>query len=134
MKVDYFERQLRLTHFEVWKVRVEEREYSLVIEDQFRPAQFADLGMPDLIFEGDDQRSNLVTAHYYSAHPVKEEHREVLGEFARMLTEHMALAHCHVIIDMVQGNPISEVACRLMSYGSMEEDIPLEKLWHFNQE
>ncbi|WP_427137014.1 hypothetical protein [Psychrobacillus psychrodurans] len=56
--------------------------------------------MPVLIYEDDDQRANIVSATYFSVESVKDEHRERLGEFARMLTAHLALAHCEVIIQI----------------------------------
>ncbi|MEK3953824.1 hypothetical protein [Psychrobacillus sp. FSL K6-1464] len=42
---------------------------------------------------------------FISDEPVKDEHREKLGEFARMLTDHLALAHCEVIIKDVSRKP-----------------------------
>ena len=133
--VDYFERKIRLKDFEVWDVRIGKQQYFLVIIDEFRSATFEDYDMPELIYEEDDQRVNYVSASYYSKEPLIDEHREILGEFARMLTEHLALAHCEVIIKMYQEIP-EEAINRIMltKYGFKESDILLEKLWHFNQE
>lgn len=133
--IDYFERKIRLKDFEVWDVRIGKQHYPLVILDEFRPATFEDFEMPELIYEEDDQRVNYVSATYYSKGPIKDEHREILGEFARMLTEHLASAHCEVIIKMYQENPEKAIdRIMLTKYGFKESDIPLEKLWHFNQE
>ncbi|QUG41761.1 hypothetical protein KD050_00185 [Psychrobacillus sp. INOP01] len=133
--IDYFERKIRLKDFEVWNVRIGKQHYPLVILDEFRPATFEDFEMPKLIYEEDNQRVNYVSATYYSKEPIKDEHREILGEFARMLTEHLALAHCEVIIKMYQENPEQAIdRIMLTKYGFKESDIPLEKLWHLNQE
>jgi len=91
--------------------------------------------MPDLIYEEDDQRANYVSTTYFSEEPVKDEHIEILGAFARMLTDHLALAHCEVITKFYQENPQKAIErIMLMKYGFIESDIPLDKLWHFNQE
>ena len=133
--IDYFERKIRFKDFEFWDVRIGEQYYALVILDEFRPAAFEDFEIPDLINEAEDQRANYVSATYYSKEIIKDEHREPLGEFARMLTEHLALAHCEVIIKMYQEKPEKAIErIMLTKYGFKESDIPLEKLWHFNQE
>ena len=133
--IDYFERKIRLRDFEVWDVRIRGQQYALVILDEFRPATFEDFGMPELNYEDDNQRANFVSATYFSDESVKDEHREKLGEFARMLTEHLALAHCEVIIKMYQEKPeIAIERIMLTKYSFKDSDIPLEKLWHFNQE
>ena len=52
-----------------------------------------------------------------------------------MLTEHLALAHCEVIIKFYQGNPEKAVdLIMLTKYGFKESDISLDKLLNFNQE
>ncbi|MEK3981556.1 hypothetical protein MKY37_21340 [Psychrobacillus sp. FSL K6-2836] len=133
--IDYFERKIRLKDFEVWDIRISNQHYSLVLLDEFRPATFEEFEMPELIYEEDDQRVNYVSATYFSKEPIKDEHREILGGFARMLTEHLALAHCEVIIKMYQEKPEKAIErIMLTKYGFKESEIPLEKLWHFNQE
>lgn len=133
--IEYFERKVRLKDFEVWDVRVNGQHYALAISDEFRPATFDDFEDPDLIYEKDDQRANYVSASYFSDEFPIDEHREILGEFARMLTEHLALAHCEVIIKFYQENPKKAIeAMMLTKYGFKESDIPLDRLWHFNQE
>ena len=55
--------------------------------------------------------------------------------FAEMLTDHLALAHCEVITKFYQENPEKAVEhIMLTKYGFRESEIPLAKLWHFNQE
>ena len=133
--VDYFERKIRLKDFEVWDVSVHGQNYTLAILDEFRPATMDDFETPDLIYEEDDQRANYVSTTYFSEEPVKDEHIEILGAFARMLTDHLALAHCEVITKFYQENPQKAIErIMLMKYGFIESDIPLAKLWHFNQE
>jgi len=133
--IDYFERKIRLRDFEVWDIRISDQHYTLAILDELRPATLDDFEDPSLIYEEDDQRANYVSATYFSDESVKDEHREILGEFARMLTEHLALAHCEVIIKFYQENPENAVdLIMLTKYGFKESDIPLDKLLHFNQE
>ena len=133
--IDYFERKIRLRDFEVWDVRVSDQHYTLAILDEFRPATCDDFEIPYLIYEEDDHRANYVSATYFSDESVKDEHREILGEFARMLTEHLALAHCEVIIKFYQENPEKAIELIMLTkYGFKESDIPLDKLLHFNQE
>ncbi|MFJ7916171.1 MULTISPECIES: hypothetical protein [unclassified Lysinibacillus] len=133
--IDYFERNIRLKDFEVWDVRICNQHYTLAILDEFRPATFDDFEIPELIYEEDDKRANYVSATYFSEEPVKDEHREILGEFARMLTEHLALAHCEVIIKFYQENPEKAIELMMLTkYGFKESDIPMDKLLHFNQE
>lgn len=133
--INYFERKIRLKDFEVWDLRIGKRNLSLFILDEHRPATLEDFEMPELIYEEDDQRVNYVSAKYYSKEAVLEEHKEILGEFARMLTEHLALAHCEVIIKFYQENPKKALdRIMLAKYGFKESEIPLKKLWHFNQE
>ncbi|MED3801041.1 hypothetical protein P4562_03740 [Lysinibacillus xylanilyticus] len=133
--IDYFERKIRLRDFEVWDVRIGDQHYALAILDEFRPATFDDFEIPDLIYEEDDQRANYVSATYYSDEAVKDEHKEILREFAQMLTEHLALAHCEVIIKIYQENPEKAIEQMMLTkYGFKESDMPLDKLLHFNQE
>ncbi|MEK4714093.1 hypothetical protein H7992_08110 [Sporosarcina sp. resist] len=87
-------------------VRVSGQHYSLAILDEVRPATFDDFEIPYLIYEEDDQRANYFSATYFSDESVKDGHRKILGEFARMLTEHLALANCEVIIKFYQENPV----------------------------
>lgn len=133
--IDYFERKIRLEDFEVWDIQIGGQHYTLVILDEFRPATLDDFEIPDLIFEEDDQRANYVSATYFSDEPVKDEHEDILGQFARMLTNHLALAHCEVITKFYQENPEKAIEKMMfIKYGFIESDIPLDKLMHFNQE
>ena len=133
--IDYFERKIRLRDFEVWDVRVSDQHYTLAILDELRPATIEDFEIPYLIYEEDDKRANYVSATYFSVESIKDEHREILGEFVRMLTEHLALALCEVIIKFYQENPEKAIErIMLTKYGFKESDIPLDKLLHFNQE
>ncbi len=133
--IDYFERKFRLKDFEEWNVRIGNQHYTLVILDEFRPATFDDFEIPNLIYEEDDQRANYVSAKYFSEEPIKDEHREILSEFAEMLTDHIALAHCEVIIKMYQENHEKAIdRIMLNKYGFKKQDFPLDKLWHFKQE
>lgn len=133
--INYFERKIRLKDFEVWDVRIGDQHYALAILDEFRPATFDDFEMQELIYEEDDQRANYVSVRYFSNQLVKDEHRIILSEFAQMLTNHLALAHCEVVIRFYHENLQKAIEqIMITKYGYKESDIPLEKLWHFNQE
>lgn len=133
--IDYFERKIRLRDFEVWDVRISDQHYALAILDEFRPATFDDFEIPNLIYEEDDQRANYVSATYFSEESVKDDHREILDQFARMLTEHLALAHCEMIVKFYQEKPEKAIELIMLTrYGFKESDISIDKLLHFNQE
>ena len=133
--IDYFERKIRLRDFEVWDVRVSDQHYTLAILDELRPATIEDFEIPYLIYEEDDKRANYVSATYFSVESIKDEHREIPGEFVRMLTEHLALALCEVIIKFYQEDPEKAIELIMLTkYGFKESDISLDKLLHFNQE
>jgi len=52
-----------------------------------------------------------------------------------MLTEHLALAHCEVIIKFYQEDPEKAIELIMLTkYGFKESVIPLDKLLHFHQE
>lgn len=124
--IDYFERKIRLKDFEVWEVRIGICAYSLVIMDEYLPSPSEDA---DLF------RENTVSCVYISEQEVLDEHRESLGGFARQLTDHLALAHCHVGIDFHTASPKQAIQEHMQKiYGYGESDITLEKLWHLNQE
>ena len=133
--IDYFERKIRFRDFEVWGVRIGNQHYTLAIIDEFRPATLDDFDTPELIYEEDDQRANYVSATYFSEEPVQDEHKEILGQFVRMLTDHLALAHCEVLIKFYQEHRERAIERIMLSkYGYKEADIPLDKLLHFVQE
>ncbi len=43
MRIDYFERKLRLKDIEVWDVRVENSAYCFIVMDENRPPKIEDL-------------------------------------------------------------------------------------------
>ena len=124
--IDYFERKIRLKDFEVWEVRIGKYAYVLAIIDEYASSQVDD---------EDDFRENTVSCSYFSEQAVRDEHRETLGEFSRQLTDHLALAHCQIEIEFHTTSPAQAIEERMQNiYGYLESDIPLEKLWHFNQD
>ena len=66
----------------------------MFIVDENRSPTVEDLLLPDGVEIEEDLRSNLITVRIYSAHPIKEEHIEPLDQFAKQLTDHVALAYC----------------------------------------
>lgn len=133
--IDYFERTLRLTDLEVWTIRIQRVYYSLVIIDERRQATVEELDIADFYIDEDEQRTNYVSVSIFSANGVQVKHIEPLANFAKQLTEHLALAHCDVITKFYTECP--EIAIdRLLidKYGYKLADISLEKLWHLNQD
>lgn len=133
--IDYFERIVRLTDLEIWSIRIEQIHYYLVIMDEKRKASIEELDLPDAIIDEDIQRTNYVSVSIFSEISVKEEHIEVLDDYVKRFTDHLALAHCNVVVKFYLEQP--EIAVdRLLfqKYGYKLADIPLEKLWHLNQE
>ena len=133
--IDYFERIVRLTDLEVWSIRIEQIHYCIVIMDERRKASIEEMELPDAIIDEDAQRTNYVTVSIFSEIGVKEEHIEVLDDYAKRFTNHLALAHCNVVVKFYLERP--EIAVDRMlyqKYGYKLADIPLKKLWHLNQE
>ena len=136
MKIDYFERKLRLTDLEVWDARLENSIYRFIVLDENRPPKMDDLYLPDgMELEEDELRKNLITVKVYSTNPVKDEHIEVLDEFAKSITEHVAMAHCHVVTSFYE-SPLDAALNQVLleKFGHEESEIPLQNLWHFNQD
>lgn len=133
--IDYFERILRCKDSEVWDIRCGEYLYRMFIVDENRTPTVEDLRLPKGIEIEEDLRENVITVRMYSAHPVKEEHIEPLDQFAKQLTDHVALAYCHVVVtfytDEIEGIFDSFIKERL----NLEYDkIPMMQLWHLNQD
>lgn len=133
--LDYFERKLRLKDLEVWDARIGRNYYRIILIDENRPATFDDFHTPNLILNADDIRTNFVSVRIFSENVVDQNHIEDLADFSKQLTNHLALAHCEVIIDF-RTEHVDIALNRLLveTYGIKESDIPLEKLWHLNQD
>lgn len=133
--IDYFERTLRLTDLEVWTIRIHRVYYCLVIVDERRKATVEELDIPKYFMVEEEQRTNYISTSIYSESDVQDGHIEPLANFAKQLTEHLALAHCHVITKFYTERPEIAIDRLLVNkYGYKLDDISLEKLWHFNQE
>jgi len=136
MKIDYFERKLRFKDLEVWDVRLENSTYRFIVLDENRPPKMDDLYLPDgMELEEDELRKNLITVKVYSTKYVKDKHIEVLDEFAKSITGHVAMAHCHVVTSFYE-SPLDEALNQVLleKIGHEESEIPLQKLWHLNQD
>ena len=133
--IDYFERTLRLTDLEVWTIRIQRVYYSLVIIDERRQATIEELDIADFYIDEEELRTNYVSVSIFSENSVQVKHIEPLANFAKKLTEHLALAHCHVITKFYTERPEIAIDRLLVNkYGYKLDDISLEKLRHFNQE
>lgn len=101
--ISHFRRVLRFTDFEIWDLKLEESNYRICIKDQKRRATIADFELPpESQLDADELRENLITVEVFSGIQVKDQHIELLNQFAKQLTDHVALAYCHVITTFYQ--------------------------------
>ncbi len=123
--IDYFERKLRFKDMEIWDIRLGKDIYRLFIVDENRASEIKDLNLPPRtrVFE-EDLRENLITVKVYSEKQVKSEHIELIDQFAKQLTDHVALAHCDIHLTFYTGKIDDDIF----------EKIPLKQLLHFNQD
>jgi len=133
--IDYFERKLRCKDTEVWDVRLGEDLYLMFIVDENRTPTVEDLRLPDSVEIEEDLRANLITVRIYSDHPIKEEHIEHLDQFAKQLTDHVALAYSHVVVTFFTDEIDDVFDCFIKEQFNLEYDkIPMRQLWHLNQD
>lgn len=131
--IQFFERKVRLTDIEVWDVNIASHRYMLAIVDEHRPATREDFHSPDVLDE-DLQRANVIVATFYSD-TIDPAHTEALVAFAHMLTDHVALAHCEVVVHFVEANSEQAIDDMLRAkLGYTLDDIPLHKARHFHQQ
>ncbi|UXJ67029.1 hypothetical protein [Lysinibacillus fusiformis] len=123
--IDYFERKLRFKDMEIWDIRLGKDIYRMLIVDENRASEIKDLNLPPnaRVFE-EDIRENLITVKVYSEKQVKKEHIELINQFAKHLTDHVALAHCNIHLTFYTGKTNDDIF----------EKIPLQQLLHFNQD
>ncbi|WP_025784462.1 hypothetical protein [Sporosarcina sp. D27] len=132
--IDFFERKLRLQNLEVWDVQCGESFYRMFIFDENRLPELADLDIPSNAI-ADDLRENLITVSVYSNTLVKDEHIVYLDQFAKQLTDHVALAHCHVVTKFYTGEIDDMSKWFLKEKINLNyEELPLTQLWHLNQD
>jgi len=83
----------------------------------------------------EDLKENLITVKVYSEKQVKTEHIELIDQFSKQITDHVALAHCQVILTFFTGN-IDVVLENILkeTYNLELEKIPLKLLLHLNQD
>ena len=133
--MDYFERILRFKDLEVWDIQFGNDIYRMIILDENRQAKTEDLNLPHgTEISEDELRKNLIIVKVYSKNKVKDEHIEPLDQFAKQLTDHVALAHCDVIVSFYI-DVIGDVLDRLVieKFNIKFDEIPLRQLWHLNQ-
>lgn len=133
--IHFFERKLRITDLEVWDINCGEKIYRMFISDENRLPDSTDFDLPNSTLEDEgDERKNIITVSVYSSEPVIDKHIEYLDQFAKQLTDHIALAHCYVVVNFYTGI-IDEIFERFIKEKSnLEyEKIPLMQLWHLNQ-
>ncbi len=133
--IDYFERKLRCKDTEVWDIRCGEYLYRMLIVDENRTPTVEDFRLAQGIEIEEDLRANLITVRIYSVHPIKEEHIEHLDQFAKQLTDHVALAYCHVVVTFYTDDIDDVFDCFIQEQFNLEYDkIPMRQLWHLKQD
>ncbi|QDP99387.1 hypothetical protein FOH38_01795 [Lysinibacillus fusiformis] len=134
--IDYFERILRFKNMEVWDIRFGKDAYRLFILDENRSTEIKDLNLPlnVKIFE-EDLKENLITVKVYSEHPVKTQHIEIIDQFSKQLTNHVALAYCQVVLTFDTGMIDDMFKVILKDKYNLDcEKISLQQLLHLNQD
>lgn len=131
--INYFERKLRFTDLEVWDIQCGEDIYRMFISDEKRSPKTTDLNLPSNSTEV-DLRENLIIVSVYSNIQIKDEHIEYIDQFMKQLTDHVALAHCDVVLSFYTG-VIDDIFNQFLKEKTnlKYEDIPLKQLWHLNQ-
>lgn len=129
-----FQRVLRFKELEVWDMTLDKDIYRIILVDENRATTQQDYPSPYPDIE-EDFRENLITVRVFSKNNIKDEHIEPLDQFAKQLTDHLALARCHVFvsfetqdIDNALNNTLKEKLS--FEYGN----IPLEKFINLNQD
>lgn len=133
--IDYFERVLRFRELEVWDIRIGNDIYRMIIFDENRQAEIDDLNLPNgTELSEDELRKNLITVKVYSTNRVLDEHITPLDQFSKQLTNHIALAHCDVVVTFYT-DEIEGVLDRLLmkKFKMKFDEIPLRRMWHLNQ-
>jgi len=130
---NYFQRILRLKDLEVWDYMLDEDIYRMILVDENRPTVMQDYDCPHPDIE-EDFRENLITVRVFSKINIKDEHIEALDQFAKQLTDHLALAHCHVIVSFETQD--IDVALNKILKEKLDlefDNIPLERFIRLNQ-
>ncbi|WP_230874936.1 hypothetical protein [Lysinibacillus cavernae] len=134
--MDYFERVIRLKDMEVWDIRFGKAIYRMFILDENRATESKDLNLSpnEQVFE-EDLRENLITVKVYSEQPVKAAHITLIDQFSKQLTDHVALAHCDVVLTFYTGKIDDALKEIFKAIYQLEfEQLPLQHLSHFNQD
>ncbi|WP_313894832.1 hypothetical protein [Psychrobacillus sp.] len=132
--LDDFQRVVRFRDLEVWDIQLEKSIYRMIIFDENRPATINDFPSPHPNIK-EEIRANLITVSVYSNHPVQAGHIKLLDRFAKQLTNHLALAHCHVFVTFFTED-IESTLTRVIKekIKLVYEELPIEKLASFSQE
>lgn len=132
--IHYFERKLKFTDLEIWDIHIESTIYRMVLSDENRPSVQSDFNLSptDELF---DQRANIIIGSIYSNHPVQPEHIESLDQFMKQVTDHVALAHCDVVLNFYTKD-IEMVFTQLVKEktGRNCDQLLVEQLWHLTQD
>ena len=136
--IDNFDRVFRFKDIEIWDVEIDSITYRMFIFDENRPSRKEDFELND--YEADELvedilRGNLVTIKVYSNTPVRENHIYDLDQFSKSVTNHLALAHCNVVISFyVESIELALKRVLFEKENSTEDELPLNRLWHLNQD
>lgn len=102
----------------------------MFIFDENRPSRQDDFDLGDYEdndFWEDVLRKNLVIVKVYSDIPVKENHIYDLDQFSKSVTNHLALAHCNVIISFyVESIELALSRVLFEKENITEDELPLD--------
>lgn len=136
--IDNFDRVFRFKDIEIWDIEIDSITYRMFIFDENRPSRKEDFELND--YEADELvedilRENLVTIKVYSNTPVRENHIYDLDQFSKSVTNHLALAHCNVVISFyVESIELALKRVLFEKENITEDELPLNRLWHLNQD
>ena len=136
--IDNFNRVFRFKDIDIWDIEIDRITYRMFIFDENRPSRQDDFDLGDYEdndFWEDVLRKNLVTVKVYSDIPVKENHIYDLDQFSKSITNHLALAHCNVIISFyVESIELALSRVLFEKENITEDELPLDRLWHLTQD
>ncbi|MEK5645353.1 hypothetical protein BK138_26755 [Paenibacillus rhizosphaerae] len=138
MNIDFLkqlQRILRLKDLEAWDVAMNGKDCRIIIVDEGRPSRDEDFPwLKDGI--GEDKRENHITAHVFSSTSLEKSEERMLYHIAEHLTDHAALAHCHVTVLFQQEDDYDLALSRLLQAKGYPEchSMPLSKFFRFSQD
>jgi len=130
-----FQRVIRLKNIEAWDVTNADQTCRIVIADERRPSTDADFPWLEEGL-GEEKRKNHITIYVFHAKELLQSEITILYQVAEHLTDHVALAHCHVTVLFQKEAEYDAALDRILaSKGYSGSDVTaLEKFFYFSQD